>query len=135
MAESTPVAERSPAELVEIYIKLRDAKKAAQDEFKKSIERTNLGMEKLEAILLAKLQELGVDSLSAKGIGTVYRNTETSASVRDKAAFRDFVMQNDNWEVADLRANKVVVEAMLKQGIEVPGVNFTTMHTVGVRRS
>jgi len=134
MAESS-VSERSPAELVELYIKLRDAKEAAAEEYKKSMERTNLGMQKLEAILLDRLQVLEVDSLTAKGIGTVYRNTQYSATVQDAREFKAFLDSSGDWELADIRANKTAVRAALAAGKSVPGVNFTTNHTVGIRRS
>jgi len=131
---SQAVTTKTPAELVEAYIKLRDKKEAAQAEFKKSLEGTNKIMGMLEGILLEKLQELGVDSLSAKGIGVVYRNTQHSATVEDKAAFREFVESTNNWDVCDLRANKVAVREMLEAGDPVPGVKFTSVHTVGIRR-
>jgi 3-methyladenine DNA glycosylase AlkD len=128
------IAAMPPAKLVEIYIGLRDAKKAADAEFKKSMERTNLGMEKLEAILLAKLTELGCDSLSCDA-GTVYRNTQNSATVEDKPAFREWVEATGNWNVVDMRANKVAVRELLDTGEIVPGVKYTSVHTVGVRRA
>lgn len=129
------VTTKTPAELVEAYIKLRDKKEAAQAEFKKSLEATNQVMEMLEGVLLTKLQELGVDSLTAKGIGTVYRNTQYSATVQDRAEFREWVESTGNWEAVDLRANKVAVREMLNEGKEVPGVKFTATHTVGIRRN
>jgi hypothetical protein len=129
-----PIADRPPAELVSIYIALRDAKKKADDEFKKSMERTNQGMERLEGILLQKLQDLGCDSLSCEA-GTVYRNTQNSATVQDKEAFREWVQKTNKWEAADLRASKVAIKAMLEAGEEIPGVKFTSIFTVGIRRS
>lgn len=123
----------TPAKMVEQYIVLRDHKKAADAEYKKSMERVNQAMEKLEGMLLKHLQEAGADSIACKA-GTVYRNTQNSATVKDMQAFRDWVITNDGWDVVDLRANKVAVEALLKEGTEVPGVNFTSIHTVGVRR-
>lgn len=127
------VTTRTPAELVEVYIKLRAKKEAATAEFKKSLETTNQVMDALEGVLLTKLQELGVDSLTAKGIGTVYRNTSHSATVKDRAAFRAWVEANDQWEAVDLRANKVAVRELLEAGKEVPGVQFTSVNTVGIR--
>lgn len=134
MSNATPVAERPPAELVAIYIGLRDAKKAAEAEFKKSMERTNQGMEKLEAILLQKLTEMGADSLSCDA-GTVYRNTQNSATVQDRQAFREWIESTGNWDVVDLKANKAAVRELLDTGTEIPGVKFTSVHTVGVRRA
>lgn len=134
MSSTKPVADRPPAELVAIYIGLRDAKKAAEAEFKKSMERTNQGMEKLEGILLTKLEELGADSLACDA-GTVYRNTQHSATVQDRAAFREWVESTGKWDAVDLKANKVAVRELLEAGEEVPGVKFTSVHTVGVRRA
>jgi hypothetical protein len=131
---TTPIADRPPAELVEIYLGLRDAKKAADEAFKKSMERTNAGMEKLEGMLLQKLEELGADSLSCPK-GTVYRNTQNSATVQDKPAFRAWVEEQGNWDAVDLRANKVAIKQLLDAGVEVPGVKYTSIHTVGVRRA
>lgn len=134
MSSTVPVADRPPAELVSIYIGLRDAKKAAEAEFKKSMERTNQGMEKLEGLLLMKLAELGADSLACPE-GTVYRNTQHSATVQDRATFREWVETTGNWDVVDLKANKVAVRELLEAGTEVPGVKFTSVQTVGVRRA
>lgn len=134
MVIEVPIEKRPPAALVEMYIALRDAKKKADEEFKKSMERTNQGLEKLENILLAKLEELGCDSLSCKS-GTVYRNTQNSASVKDKEAFREWLLTSGKWDAADLRASKSVIREMLEAGEEIPGVSFTSINTVGVRRS
>jgi hypothetical protein len=125
---------KTPAELVEMYIRLRDHKKAADAEFKKSMERVNTGMEKLEGILLSKLEELGADSIACSS-GTVYRNTQHSATVADMAAFKAWLEETGEWEVADIRANKVAVRTMLEAGNEVPGVKFSSFNTVGIRRS
>jgi len=132
---SQPVTTKTPAELVEAYIKLRDKKEAAQAEFKKSLEATNQVMSMLESVLLQKLEEMGIDSLTAKGVGTVYRNTQDSATVQDRKEFREWVEATGNWDAVDLRANKVAVREMLNAGEVIPGVKFTSTHTVGIRRA
>ena len=123
------------SEKVATYIKLRDYKKAKSDEFKKSMERVELAMEKLEGELLSGLDDVGANSL-ASDVGTVYKKTEVSCSVEDPSAFRDFVEQNSNWAAVDLRANKTFVREMMeKEGSTPPGIKVTTMVNVGVRRS
>jgi hypothetical protein len=129
------VTTKTPAELVEAYIKLRDKKEAAQEEFKKSLESTNQVMEMLEGVLLQKLDELGVDSLSAKGIGTVYRNSKDSATVEDKQAFREYIEESGDLAVLDLKANKTVARDRANSGSPVPGVKFTSIVSVGIRRN
>jgi len=132
---SQPVTTRTPAELVEAYIKLRDKKEAAQDEFKKSLEQTNKLMEMLESILLQKLDELGMDSLTAKGVGTVYRNHKDSATVENKAEFREYLESTNDWDAVDLKANKTVARDRANSGTPLPGVKFSSIITVGIRRS
>lgn len=125
----------TPAQKVAAYIKLRDYIKAAKDEFEKSLERPNSAMEKLEAELLDHLNQSGANSLSCDD-GTVYRNTQFSATVENREAFRDFVEKNNLWEAMDIRANKTFVrEFMEEKGDGMPGIKTSTRVTVGVRRS
>lgn len=125
----------TPAQKVAAYIKLRDYKKAAEDEFKLSLQRTVDAMEKLEAEMLDHLNQTGANSLACDD-GTVYKNTQMSATVENREAFKDYCVQNDLWEAMDIRANKTFVrEFMEKTGTPLPGVKVTTIATVGVRRS
>lgn len=125
----------TPAQKVAAYIKLRDYKKAADDEYKLSMQRTVDAMEKLEADMLDHLNKTGANSLSCDD-GTVYRNTQMSATVENREVFKDYCVQHDLWEAMDIRANKTFVrEFMEKYGTPLPGVKVTTIATVGVRRS
>lgn len=125
----------TPAQKVAAYIKLRDYKKAAEDEFKLSLQRTVDAMEKLEAEMLDHLNQTGANSLACDD-GTVYKNTQMSATVENREAFKSYCVQNDLWEAMDIRANKTFVrEFMEKTGTPFPGVKVTTIATVGVRRS
>lgn len=125
----------TPAERVAAYIRLRDYKKAAEEEFKKSLKRVNDAMEKLEGELLNDLNASGANSLSCDA-GTVYKNTQLSATVENREVFREYVVKNDLWEAMDIKANKTFVkEFMEREGTPLPGVKVTQIATVGVRRS
>lgn len=125
----------TPAQKVAAYIKLRDHIKQAKEEFEKSIEKPKLAMAKLEADLLDDLNNSGADSIAAKGIGTVYRNTQYSATVEDRDAFIKFVNEA-GWDAVDLKANKSFVREYVEEKGEIPpGVKFTQVATVGVRRN
>jgi hypothetical protein len=125
----------TPADMVSNYIKLRDFKKNADDEYKKSMEKVNLAMEKLEGELLRHLNETGGEALKSPA-GTVYKSMQTSASVKDPAAFKKWLLETDEWEAIDLKANKTYVKEYAEEhGAVPPGVNFTQVQTVGVRRS
>ncbi len=125
----------TPAQMVAAYIKLRDFKKSAEDAFKKSLARTNDAMDKLEALMLEHLNTTGANNLSCDA-GTVYKNTQMSATVENRDAFREWVLQGNLWDAVDLKANKTFVrEYMEEQQAEIPGLKVTQIHTVGIRRS
>lgn len=120
-------------ELIKQYVQIRDYKKNADAEFKKSMERVNQALVKLEARLMQDIEDSGGNSLSGDA-GTVYIKTQSNASVKDRDAFLRFVFENKNLEVMDVRANKAVVRELGEQGTVVPGVNYTEVKQVGVRR-
>jgi hypothetical protein len=118
-------------EKIEAYIRLRNHKKQAKEEFEKSLEKVNAAMEVLENQLLADLNELGSESVRSKS-GTVYKRVETSVSVEDKEAFRAFAEEYGP-EIMDVRANKTVVRELTESGVTVPGVKITSTTLIGVR--
>lgn len=129
------MTDMTPEQMVQSYVRLRDHKQAADKEFKKSMERVNAGMDKLEALMLKHLQDTGGTSLACKGVGTVYLKAHESATVKDREAFLKFVVEQNLWDALDARANKPFVKEFMKeQGDDVPGVKFTAVQTVGVRR-
>jgi hypothetical protein len=125
----------TPAEKVAAYIRLRDHIKASEDEFKLSMKRPRDAMEKLEAELLDHLNETGGNSLSCDD-GTVYKSTATTATVENREAFREFVIEHNLWEAMDIRANKTFArEYMEEKGEILPGLKVTQVATVNIRRS
>lgn len=128
------VSTMTPVDMVATYIKLRDYKKKATDEFELSLEKVNAGMKKLESALLDHLNKNGLDNVSAKGVGTAYRNTSHSATVEDREAFLKFLQESGEWALADLRANKKTVRERTEAVAMVPGVKLTSVVTIGVRR-
>ncbi len=120
-------------ERINNYIRLREHKKKADAEYKQSMERVNTAMVKLEGELMKDINASGGDSLSGPA-GTVYTTTKSTASIKDRDAFLRFVFQSKNLEVLDVRANKAIVRALGKQGTVVPGVNYTEVKVIGVRK-
>lgn len=120
-------------ERIAMYVKLRDHKQAAKKEFDRGMERVNQAMEKLEADMMADMHQLGLKSLPTEA-GTAYLKTTATASVKDRDAFLDWVLSNENYELLDVKANKTVVRELFNNGTDVPGVNYAEVETVGVRR-
>ena len=124
----------TPAEMVELYIKLRDHKKEAEEEFSASMERTRQGMAKLESMILGHLNDTGLDNVKCSA-GTAYRKTDYSATVKDRDAFLKFIQESGLWDLLDARANKKFVREYTEQTAAVPGVDLSSISSVGVRRS
>ena len=122
-------------EIVEQYVILRDKIKAADDLHKKRTAGAREHLEALGTALLAQLNTIGGDSVKT-GHGTVYRTVRKTASIADGAVFRQYVIAHEAFDIVDWKANAPAVEDFIKtQGTPPPGVNFNTMHTVGVRRA
>jgi len=119
---------------VELYIKLRDAKKAKDEAHKNDCARIVAAMEKMEGALLECLDETGAQNI-ASAAGTVYKSTQISATVADKDAFMAFVKETDQYEALDIKANKTFVKDYLDENQEAPpGVKVSQVATVGVQR-
>lgn len=125
----------TPAQKIEMYVKLRDHKRAAEEAFKQSLERVNLAIEKLGNELLEHLNETGAESLKGKS-GTVYKSTNTNCSVEDRDAFLEYVTANELWDALDVKANKTYVKEQMEAGNAIPpGVKVSQFVQVGVRRA
>lgn len=122
------------AKKAKLYLKLRDKKAEIKKELEEQLKPINAAMAELEATLIQDLNANELDNFKSEA-GTVYKLRRTSVSVRNRDEFMDFVQQTDNFEAVDVRANKKVVEELLRQGTEVPGVSFNSETTIGVRRA
>lgn len=126
-----------PSELVAQYIQLRDAKDAATQKYKDFC-ATHFGgpMEEIEMKLLKLFNDLGVDNLNARGIGTAYRLTQVSVTIADPREFRRHVIGNEQWDLADWRASKTAINDLVEKGEPLPpGINRVARYTIGIRRS
>jgi len=124
----------SPGAATEMYIKLRDTKKARDDAHKESMKKINEAMEKLEGALLEFLNESGANSFASDS-GTAFKQQHTSATVADKEAFMAFVRETEQWDALDMKANKTFVKDYMDENQEVPpGVKVSSISTVGVQR-
>lgn len=130
------MALKTTAERITAYLKLRDAKEAAEKAFKDSMVRINEAVEKLEGELLNDLNNAGTDSVAVKGVGTAFRKERYSASVKDEAAFLDFIREHELPQLLDPRVNKTELRKYMDTaGETVPGVNISIDNTISVRRS
>lgn len=142
MAETTtPSAET--AEQVQVTVAKRVGQFIAiRDELDKMDERHK---EERKGLLEAKelvtgwlqtfLEQSGSESIKTT-LGTCYASSRTTASVADPKAFMDHVIATKDFDLLDRRANATAVKEYVKEhnGQTPPGVNISTMKTLGVRR-
>jgi len=124
----------TPGKATELFIKLRDTKKQKDDEHKESLKKIVAAMDRIEAGILEHLNLNGVNSV-ASDAGTAYKSVQLSASIEDKEAFRQFVIETQQWDAIDWKANKGFVKDYLEENEESPpGLKISQMNTVGVQR-
>lgn len=121
-------------QLVECYVKIRDAKAAAKKAFEKETKRMTDAMTKLDGLLTKALADAGgVESIVTE-FGTVYTKTRSSCSVKDREAFYNFAVASGNLGAIDMKANAPAVRELLDAGTKVPGVKFSESSYIGIRR-
>jgi hypothetical protein len=121
--------------LAEKFVALRDKIKDIKDRHKDELAPYNESLEQLSAYILDYLNQVNVDSMRT-GAGTVTRSHKDSCSVADMDAFWTFVVTQGNFDLCDRKANVTAVrDYMEKNSAPVPGVNFSSMQTVSVRRA
>lgn len=120
------------------YVKLRDLLTERKEAHKKELEPIATAMAEIEDMMLAQLNTISADSLNTKA-GTVYKTKKESASVADMEAFWAYVVATGAWELIDRKANvtgvREYIENKTDQGNPPPGVNFSSINKVNVRRA
>jgi hypothetical protein len=131
-AADEPVIHKRIAQFIKLRDKIEEIKKAHEEELKPYTE----ALIKLNATLLELLNENGGDSVTVRGVGTVYRSTKRSASIADGGEFRRFIIGGELWELVDWKANAAqIAEFIKKEKTMPPGVNMSSVITIGVRRA
>ena len=123
-------------EMVDQYVKLRDAIKKSDDAHKVKMRPSRDHLERLNSAIVAKLSEMKTLNVKTK-FGTAYQTIKKNASISDGSLFRTYVIDHALWDMADWRANATAVEAFILEnnGVAPPGVNYSTHIEAGVRRA
>ncbi len=122
-------------DIISKYIQLRDKKKELKDKYMAEVAKYDAAMERIEGVLLKKMQEQGLDSMPT-GSGTAYKQIRTSATVADRELFRSYCAANDAWHLAEIKANPATVREFREENDDLPpGLNFSQHLVVNIRRS
>lgn len=121
-------------ELVNTYIKVREKKSQLKAGYDAQVAKIDELQDKIEALLLIKFGELGVDSIKTEA-GTAYTATRTSASVADWDSFIAFVKQHGAYEMLEHRASKEAVKQYRSANDDLPpGINWSETRVVNFRK-
>lgn len=120
---------------VQQYIAIRDKMKEL-NEAHDAVMRPFVDLQNsLTGWLQSFLETAGADSIKTAN-GTCYSTTRFTASLADPKAFMDFVISTKNFDLLDRKANVTACKDHVEQhGALPPGVNMSSIKTVGVRRA
>ena len=123
-------------DLVQRYIQLREKKSQLKAEYEASLAKYDQVQDKIEALLLARFGEMGVNSIKTAN-GTAYTSTRASVSLADWDVFRAFCeKQEDPYAFVERRVSKAAVEQYKAANEDLPpGVNWSETRVVNFRRS
>lgn len=123
------------SDAVQAYIDLRDQRAARKKEWAEEDAVFEGQMAKIEIAMLKLLQDSGAESVRTD-FGTVYTTTKSSASVADKELFLQWVRDNNEFAMLEIRPAKVAI-AGYRQAMDdlPPGINWFEERTVNIRRS
>jgi len=119
---------------IRALIQLKDYIKQKDDEHEESLKSYKEKRDKLERLILGHLLENNAKNVSTD-CGTASVLHRKSASLEDPAAFMNYVIENQAWDLIDRKANAKAVEDFIhSNNSPPPGVKFSDMLTLGLRR-
>lgn len=123
-------------EAVQLYIQLRDKKAEMKAEFDAKLAEVQGKMDKLEVKLLQAFETAGIDSIKTE-FGTAYTQVRTSVTTADRDTFFNYVRDNEEWSLLEVRPAKTAVEQFrAANDNEIPpGLNIREERVVNIRRS
>jgi len=119
---------------VEQYIQIRDLLKAVDERWNAERKPLLELQERLAGIIRSSMDDLNVTNMKSRA-GTCFLSTRYTASLADPEAFMQYMMASGEFELLDRKANTTAVRDYVERHNTLPpGVNLTSLQTVGVRR-
>lgn len=137
---TTAVPPQVPQEIdltayVDKYIKIRDKIAELNKQWEEQIAPLKEAKTALDALFGEHLTKNNVTSMRTSA-GTITATERKSATLEDPLAFRTFVQQMGEWELADIRANAEAVKTYAEENKQLPpGVKYSAIYTISVRRA
>ena len=121
-------------QLIEMYIDSRNKIDAIQAVADKAILPHKQRMELIGTLMMSRFNERGSSSTKCD-TGTAFVEEKDSASLANPAAFFDFVVETESWDLLEKRAAKLAIRNYVNTKKELPpGVNYTIRKEVVFRK-
>lgn len=135
IVEAEESGDATLSDMISTYIRLRDKKAEVKKMHDGVIKKYDTAMDEIGLFIKGWLAQQKVNAISC-GEGVAFIHRKRSATVADTALFREYVIENKNFDLADFRAKVEAVEDYVKDhdGQLPPGTNFRVFETVRVNR-
>jgi hypothetical protein len=121
-------------DVVATFMKLRHQKELLEAETKTKVDELKVKMMKLESWIKDQADKQGVTSFKTKH-GTAFLTTVDYANVADWDAIKNFIIQNEAYDMLEKRVSKLAVRGYIEQHKAVPpGINYGTKLEVNIRK-
>lgn len=115
------------------YTELRNAVAAIDKKAKEEKAKLTSVMVDIENWFALKAQEEGLKTIPTT-VGTAYWSTHNSATTAEPAVFKQFVIDNQQWDLLETRPSKTAVKSYIEgHGVPPPGVNFSSIKVFNLR--
>lgn len=126
----------SVEQLVDVYIKIRDARDAAKREWEVRNSELEEEMALISSQILEICKETGADSIKTK-FGTASRTVKSRYWTNNWEEFYKFMMSHEAPDLLEKRIHQTNMKQFLEENPEVlpAGLNVDSQYTITVRRS
>lgn len=124
-------------QVVAAYVSTRDEIKELEKALEEKIKPLKELQERREQYLHQQLTDAGAQNIKTK-FGTVYQTRKESVTVADWDAILEWITKSEAWEFLNKAVNKTAVLECMgdeRQYPPPPGVNYTAIATVNIRKS
>lgn len=116
------------------FIAIRDLLKEFDDKTAQDRKKLSGTLEQLNGMIQRFMDTHKLENMSTAN-GTAYKSSRTTASLADPAAFMNYVISHQQWDLLDRRANSTACKAFAEEHKALPpGVNLSTVESVNIRR-
>lgn len=128
--------DKSDAEVIEQYLKLRAKKATLAEEHKLALKPYNDALDMLEGVMAGRLIERGANNVQTP-VGTCYRSTLLKPKVVDRGAFLGYAIENRNWDMLDVGCLLDPLKEFMEKNNKnlPPGIDVTTVVNTNFRKA